>query len=94
MARGRSSWTSGDARLGAGAERAISVAPVQGGWRVKAGACEALMFLYGGCAERQARALAVRFACLGYDARVEIRDRGDALAGSFRYRALKVVREA
>ena len=52
------------------------------------------MFLSGGCAERQARALAVRFAGLGYDARVEIRDRGDALAGSFRYRALKVVREA
>jgi hypothetical protein len=54
---------------------------------VKAGACEALMFLSGGCAERQARALAMRFAGLGYDARVEIRDRGDALAGSLRYRA-------
>ena len=86
MAGTRSSWTSGDARLGPHAERAIVVAPVQGGWRVTAGACEALMFLSGGCAERQARILATRFADLGYDARIEIHDRNDAVAGDLRYR--------
>jgi hypothetical protein len=81
------SWRSGEA-FRARPERSISVAPVQGGWRVTAGACEPLMFLSGGCAERQARALAQRLARLGYEARVEIHDRGDLLAGSFSYRPL------
>ena len=89
MADRQSLWTSGDARLDSGAERSICVAPVQGGWRVKAGACEALMFLSGACAERQARALARRFAHLGYDARVEIRDRGDGLVGAISYLAVR-----
>lgn len=85
MAITRPVWTSGDARLGMGAERRIVVSPVQGGWRLKAGACETLMFLSGGCAERQAHVLATRFADLGYDACIEIHDRNDAVAGRFRY---------
>ena len=68
---------------------AISVAPVPGGWRLEAAVCgQALMFLSGASAERQARALARRLAGLGYDMRVEVRDRRNAVAGRFRYPAL------
>lgn len=69
-------------------EGAISVAPVQGGWRLEAAVCgQGLMFLSGACAERQARTLARRLAGLGYDMRVEVRDRRNAVAGCFRYPA-------
>ena len=69
-------------------EGAICVEPVQGGWRMEAAICgQALMFLSGACAERQARALARKLAQLGYDMRVEVRDRRNAVAGSFRYPA-------
>lgn len=68
-------------------EAAISVAPVQGGWRMEAPICgQPLMFRSGACAERQARGLALRLAELGYDTRLEVRDRRDAVAGRFRYR--------
>lgn len=70
------------------AELAIRVEPAPGGWRLQAPACgEALMFLSGGCAERQARLLALRLAELGYDTRVDILDRDSAPAGSIRYAA-------
>ena len=69
-------------------EGAISVGPVPGGWRVDAAVCgQALMFLSGASAERQARALAKKLARLGYDMRVEVRDGRNAVAGSFRYPA-------
>lgn len=68
-------------------EAAISVAPVQGGWRMEAPICgQPLMFRSGACAERQARGLARRLAQLGYEIRLEVRDRRDAIAGRFRYR--------
>lgn len=76
-------------------EGAISVGPVQGGWRLEAAVCgQALMFLSGACAERQARALARRLAGLGYDMRVEVRDRRNAVAGRFRYPAVPAAPES
>ena len=73
---------------------AISVGPVQGGWRVEAALCgQALMFLSGACAERQARALARRLAGAGYDMHLEVRDRRNAVAGSFRYQAAPLAAE-
>ena len=72
----------------------ICVAPVQGGWRVEAAVLgQALMFLSGACAERQARALARTLASLGYEMRVEVRDRRNAVAGSFRYPAARLAAE-
>ena len=82
--------TSSSARACGDAHRegAICVGPVPGGWRVETALCgQALMFLSGASAERQARSLARRLAGLGYDMRVEVRDRRDVVAGSFRYRA-------
>ena len=88
MANQHASPNSGRALEDFHREGAISVAPVQGGWRLEAAVCgQALMFLSGACAERQARALARRLASLGYDMRVEVRDRRNAVAGSFRYPA-------
>jgi hypothetical protein len=66
----------------------ISVDPVDGGWRVNGELCgEALMFLSGGRAEAQARALARRLASIGFDTLVEIHDRANTLAGVVRYPA-------
>lgn len=68
--------------------RHISVDAVEGGWLVNGlEGCEDLLFLSGGRAEHQAHALAQCLAALGYDTRVEIHDRTNALAGDFRYAA-------
>ena len=70
------------------ATRTIRVGAVPGGWRVDSVVCgQAMMFLSGACAERQARALAARLAAAGYDAVVEIRGRDGRLAGRIRYGA-------
>lgn len=91
MAKQDTSRNSGRALEDYHREGAISVGPVQGGWRLEAAVCgQALMFLSGACAERQARALARRLAGLGYDMRVEVRDRRNAVAGRFRYPARPV----
>jgi hypothetical protein len=88
MANQHTSRSSGRALDGFHREGAISVGPVPGGWRLEASVCgQGLMFLSGACAERQARALARRLAGLGYDMRVEVRDRRNAVAGQFRYPA-------
>ena len=64
----------------------IAVEPVEGGWCVTCGGCgESLMFLSGGRAEFQARVLARCLAGLCKDARVEIHDRQNVLAGAVRY---------
>jgi hypothetical protein len=77
-----------DVRRPIGRAGAISVGPVPGGWRLEAAVCgQALMFLSGACAERQARALARQLAGLGYDMRVEIHDREDNLAARLLYPA-------
>jgi hypothetical protein len=70
------------------AEMAVVVGPVPGGWSVRADRCaQPMMFLSGGRAERQARAIALRLAAVGHDARVDVRDRNGRIAGSVRYRA-------
>jgi hypothetical protein len=66
----------------------ILVEPVAGGWCVSCrGAFESLVFLSGGRAETQARALARSLAVLGQGAVVEIHDRENGLAGAARYPA-------
>lgn len=69
-----------------GSQRHIAVAPVEGGWSL---ACdvglEPVMFLSGGRAEAQARALACRLSEDGGEVRVTVRDRSRAVVGSLRY---------
>ena len=84
-----------DLRRPIGRAGAITVGPVPGGWRLEAAVCgQALMFLSGACAERQARALARQLAGLGYDMRLEIRDREDNLAARLLYPAAAGCTEA
>jgi hypothetical protein len=66
----------------------IALGPAPGGWRVEAAICgQALVFLSGAAAEQYAHELARKLSSLGYDTRLEIKDRRDSVAGSFRYPA-------
>jgi hypothetical protein len=67
----------------------ITVAPVEGGWALRAPAlCVDLFFLRGAQAEAAARALAVRLAAAHRIVEVDIRLRGGGLAGRRRYPSL------
>jgi hypothetical protein len=67
-------------------QRHIAVAPVDGGWSLACDAgLEPVMFLSGGRAEAQARALARRLSEDGGVVRVTVRDRSSAVIGSVRY---------
>ena len=64
----------------------INVRPLVGGWWCVHGEdLEPLVFARGGHAERQARSLARGFARLGRDARVNVYDARDRLAGCISY---------
>lgn len=63
----------------------INVRPFIGGWCVQGEDLEPLVFARGGHAERQARCLARGFARLGRDARVNVYDACDRLAGCINY---------
>jgi hypothetical protein len=66
----------------------IAVGPVEGGWSVVCDAVrEPMMFLSGGRAEAQARALALRLSEAGDDVELTVRDRAKVLVGSARYAA-------
>jgi hypothetical protein len=67
----------------------ITVGPVEGGWSVVWDSMgEPMMFLSGGRAEAQARALARRLSEAGEDVEVAVRDRGRVLVGLARYPAV------
>lgn len=63
----------------------INVRPLLGGWCVQGENLEPLVFARGGHAERQARSLAKSFARLGRDARVNVYDTHNRLAGCISY---------
>lgn len=63
----------------------ITIRPLAGGWCVQGEDLEPLVFARGGHAERQARSLAKGFARLGHDARVNVYDARDRLAGCINY---------
>ncbi|CAN7301580.1 hypothetical protein LJR225_001629 [Phenylobacterium sp. LjRoot225] len=72
-------------------QRHIAVVPVEGGWSL---ACdvglEPVMFLSGGRAEAQARALASRLSEDGGEVQVTVRDRSRKVVASLRYYAGQV----
>jgi hypothetical protein len=64
----------------------IAVAPVEGGWSVACDAVrEPMMFLSGGRAEAQARALAMRLSEAGDEVELTVRDRAHVLVGRASY---------
>ncbi|MEO8115763.1 MAG: hypothetical protein ABI655_15345 [Phenylobacterium sp.] len=64
----------------------ISVSPVEGGWAVRFDySLQPMMFLSGGRAEAQARAMAAVMNSLGHAAEVRVHDRSGRLAGQSSY---------
>lgn len=69
-------------------DRVISVSPVEGGWAVRFdNRLQPMMFLSGGRAEAQARAMATVLNRLGQGAEVRVHDRSGRLAGCRSYPA-------
>jgi hypothetical protein len=67
-------------------DQLISVVPVEGGWSVQCALTgQSLLFLSGARAEENARRLAACVARLGYDARVAVHDRRNALVATLRF---------